>query len=190
MPPSSGMSLFLKEPFAQLSAAEVLALPYDANIQAKRLLSDTLDMERCIEKRTVLTEWPAYKEHPNGHKLDHYRNIPNGLGDLFSEQADRSISMQFWTSALSRNPLAEACLAWLKYERNGTGITPELFHDFRDPVDGKPLQIDREARTIRCRGLNMKADQHDPTSPPPPKAGYFSIGDDLLLAVPRWKSAK
>jgi len=190
LPPSSGMTIFLKEPFDQLSTDEVLALPYDAAAQTKRLLSDTLELERCLEKRTALIEWPAFKDPPNGHKLDHYRTIPNGLGDLFSEQANRSNSMQVWASALSRNPLAEACLAWLKYERNGTEITPELFHEFRDPVDGKPLEIDRESRTIRCRGLNMKADQPDPISPPPPKAGYFSIGDDLLLVVPRWKHTK
>ena len=86
--------------------------------------------------------------------------------------------------------LAEAGLAWLKHERDGTEITPDLFRDFRDPVDGKPVDIDLESRIIRCRGCNMKADPPDPTSPPPPKAGYFSIGDDQLLIVPRWKPAK
>ena len=190
LPPSTRMTLFLKEPFAQLSGAEVLALPYDADAQAKRLLRDTLELLRCLEKPAALTEWPVFRDPPNGHKLDYYRTIPNGLGDLFSEQANRSTSMQFWASALSRNPLAEAGLAWLKHERDGTEITPDLFRDFRDPVDGKPLEIDLESRIIRCRGCNMKADPPDPTSPPPPKAGYFSTGDDQLLIVPRWKPAQ
>lgn len=190
LPPSTRMTLFLKEPFAQLSAAEVLALPYDADAQAKRNLLDTLELLRCLENPTALTEWPVLRATPNEHRLDHYRRIPNGLGELFSEQADRSSSMQFWASALSRNPLAEAALAWLKHERDGTEITPDLFRDFRDPVDGKPVDIDLESRIIRCRGCNMKADPPDPTSPPPPKAGYLSIGDDQLLIVPRWKPAK
>ncbi|MCX6876397.1 MAG: hypothetical protein NTW21_21690 [Verrucomicrobia bacterium] len=190
MQPFTRMTHFLKEPFAQLSAAEVLALPYDADAQAERLLSDTLELLRCLEKPTALTEWPVLRETPNRHKLDHYKTVPNGLGDLFSEQANKSLSMQFWASALSRNPLAEAGLAWLKHERNGTEITPELFRDFLDPVDGKPLEIDRESRIVRCRGCNLKADPPDPTSPPAPKAGYLSTGDDQLLIVPRWKPAK
>ena len=190
LPPSGRMTLFLREPFAQLSAAEVLALPYDAEADAERLLRDTIDLLRCLEKQTALTEWPVLRETHNGRELDHYRTIPNGLGELFSEQADRASGMQFWASALSRNPLAEAGLAWLKHERDGTEITPDQFRDFRDPVDGKPLEIDREARIIRCRGRNMKAGPPDPRSPAPPKAGYFSIGDDQALIVPRWKPAK
>jgi len=78
----------------------------------------------------------------------------------------------------------------LKHESDGTEITPDLFRDFRDPVDGKAFEIDLESRIIRCRDCNMKADPPDPTTPPPPKAGYFSIGDDQLLNVPRWKPAK
>ena len=190
LPPSTRMTLFLKEPFAQLSAAEVLALPYDADAEAERLLRNTRELLQCLERPTALTEWPVLRETPNRHKLDHYKTVPNGLGDLFAEQADRSLSMQFWASALSRNLLAEAGLAWLKHERDGTEITPDLFRDFLDPVDGKPLEIDRESRIIRCRGSNMKADPPDPASPPPPKAGFFSVGDDQLLIVPRWQPAK
>ena len=158
--------------------------------QAKRLLRGTLELLRCPEKPTALAEWTVLRATPNERRLGHYRTIPNGLGDLFVEQADRSSSLQFWASALSRNPLAEAGLAWLKHERDGTEITPDLFRDFRDPVDSKPVEIHRAARIIRCRGCNMKADPPDPTSPSPPKAGYFSIDDDQLLIVPRWKPAK
>ena len=49
--------------------------------QAKRLLRDTLELLRCLEKPTALAEWTVLRATPKEHNLDHYQKIPNGLGD-------------------------------------------------------------------------------------------------------------
>lgn len=74
--------------------------------------------------------------------------------------------------------------------RKRSETNPYHFREFCDPVDGKPGEIDRESQIIRCCGFTMKADPPDPTSPPPAKAGYFSLGDVQLPIVRRWKPTK
>ena len=181
-------TMFLKPPFNGLSAKDLLKLPYDAEADFRREMDETRGTLECLKNGTPMVRWPGCEIPVTGHTLEDYAKRPNGLGDLYREQMDSSMRNGVWSSALTRSPLLDACLHWLKLERDGKPVDETGFTSFLDPVDGKPLSINFKLRTIRSRGLNQKADPPDPEGGPLPAAGFFFSGDDFMIVVPRWRS--
>jgi hypothetical protein len=185
----AGVAAFcLKPPFNKLSNEQLLALPDDAQADFRRISDEALARLDSLKRDEPIIRWPGFELPANASTLEDYAKRPNGLGDLFHEQADLSMQNQTWSSALSRRPLLDACLRWLKLERDGQSIDDSCFKDFLDPVDGKPLKIDIKLRTIRTRGPNQKADPPDVGGGPLPAAGFFYKGDDSIIVVPRWRN--
>lgn len=181
-------AMILKPPFNELSVSQLLELPYDVHADLQRETDGVLTRLACLNRGDPIVRWPRFKLPANASTFEDYAKRPNGLGDLFYEQADPSIQNQAWSSALSRIPLLDACLHWLKLEREGQPIDESRFTDFLDPVDGKPLMINIKHRTIRTCGPNQKVDPPDEGGDPQPAAGFFMSGDDSIMVVPRWRS--
>lgn len=89
-------------------------------------------------------------------------------------------------SLISHDTLITACIRWLELERDGKPVTQEAFADFSDPADGKPLELDIQARVIRCRGIDGKHDTPEPGPISLADAVLLLIGNDPCIAVPRW----
>ena len=181
-------AMILHPPFNELSVSKLLELPYDAQADLRRESNEVLARLECLKRGDPIVRWPRFKLPANASNFENYAKRPNGLGDLFYEQADPSIQNQAWSSALSLGPLLEACLHWLKLEREGRSIDEYEFTGFKDPVDGKQLMIDTKLRTIRTRGPNQKVDPSDAGADPQPAAGFFMSGDDSVMVVPRWRT--
>lgn len=188
-PDAHFFTIFLKPPFNELSIADLRALPYDAEADFQRFIHDTLETIDCLNKNVPVKDWPGFRVAAGDRTLDDYRKRSNGLGDLFYEQETRETTVGFWKSALGDDRLLEACLLWLKTERNGGAITVDLFKDFLDPVDGMPLSFDIPQRTISSRGMNGKIDARESVLGPLPAAGFTISGDDTVIVVPRWRPA-
>ena len=188
-PDADMMTVFLKAPFNELSSADLRKLHYDVNADFRRETAEMLGMIDCLKRNVPIKEWPGFDVSVPGRTLDDYRRRSNGLGDLFYEQHDPAIQSGFWTSALSQNRLLEACLMWLKTERDGAVVSEELFKEILDPVDGKPMSIDIKFRTIRSRGRNMKIDPPEAGTLPIPAGGFWVSGDDVVIVVPRLNEA-
>jgi hypothetical protein len=185
----AGFSAYsLNPPFNKLSAEQLLKLPYDVQADFQRGSAQVLARLECLKRGDPIVRWPGFKLPANASTFENYAKRPNGLGDLFYEQTDPTMENQARASSLSLGPLLDACLLWLKLEREGQPIDESRFTAFVDPVDGKPLTIDLKLRTIRTRGPNQKADPPDAGADPPPAAGFFMSGDDSIIAVPRWRS--
>jgi len=181
------MTMFLKPPFNKLSAKDLLKLSYDAKAEFRRDMDETLGTLECLKNGTPMIRWPGFEIPVTGHSLKDYEKRPNGLGDLYREQMDGSMRCGVWAGALSRSPLLDACIHWLKLERDGKPVDESRFANLLDPVDGKPMEIDVEHRTIRGRGVNRKTDVREPVLGPMAAAGFTNAGDDLIIVVPRWR---
>jgi hypothetical protein len=180
-------TMFLKPPFNKLSAKDLLKLPYDAEADFRREMDEALGTLECLKNGTPMVRWPGFEIPVTGHTLEDYAKRPNGLGDIYREQMGSDTRNGVWSSALTRSPLLDACLHWLKLERDGKPVDETGFTSFLDPVNGKPLTIDVKLRTIRSRGLNQKVDPPDEILGPMPSAGFFTCGDDFMIVVPRWR---
>lgn len=187
---ADGMTFLLKPPFNDLSAKDLLKLPYDAEAEFRRDMDETLGTLECLKNGTPMDRWPGFEIPVTGHSLEDYAKRPNGLVDLYREQMDHSIRKGVWSAALTRSPLLDACLRWLKLERDGKIVERSCFTDLLDPVDGKPMDVDVENRTIRCRGVNRKADPREPELGPLPAAGLAISGDDPVMVVPKWNTTR
>ena len=178
-------ALVLKPPFNDLSNEKLLELPYDAETDFKRYTAETRKTLDCIRTGQPLCQWPDFEVPANQRTFADYQELPNGLGDLFHEQRNPDINNSFWANALSRDPLMEACLLWLKLEQNGQPVVQSAFDRFLDPVDGKPLVIDVQGRNIRTRGADQKIDLPVEAGTPLPSAGFAMLGDDSVMLVPK-----
>jgi hypothetical protein len=130
-------------------------------------------------------KWPSLNLKPTGRTLADYAKRPNGLGDLVAEHGTAP-TYTMLASSISHDLLLTACIRWLELERDGKPVTPEAFAGFTDPADGEPLDLDIQARVIRCRGINGKPDEPERGAAPQPDAGVFMQGNDPCIAVPRW----
>ncbi len=175
----------LKPPFNDLSNEKLLKLPYDEQAGFDRYVADVRKTLVCIRNREPLCKWPDFEVPANQRTFADYQKLPNGLGDLFHEQRNPDINNSFWANALSRDPLMEACLLWLKLEQNGQPVVQSAFDRFLDPVDGKPLVIDVQGRNIRTRGADQKIDLPVEAGTPLPSAGFAMLGDDSVMLVPK-----
>jgi hypothetical protein len=187
---ADGMTFLLRPPFNDLSAKDLLKLPYDAEAEFRRDMDETLGVLECLKNGSPMVRWPGFEVPVTGHSFEDYAKRPNGLGDLYREQMDSSIRIGVWSAALTRSPLLDACLRWLKLEGDGKIVERSCFADLLDPVDGKPMDFDVENRTIRCRGVNRKADPREPVLGPLPAAGLTISGDDPVMVVPRWNTTR
>lgn len=178
-------AVFLKPPFDKLTADDLRDLPSDGAAESKRLVESTLQDIACLKAGTPIMKWPSLNPEPTGHTLADYAKRPNGLGDLFAEHST-SPTYTMLASLMSRDILISACVRWLELERDGEPVTQEAFADLTDPADGKPLDLDIQARVIRCRGINGKHDKPEPGASPKPDVGAFMQGNDPCIAVPRW----
>lgn len=181
-------AIALNPPFNELSAEQLLKLPYDTQADFRREADEVAARLECLKRGEPIARWPGFELPANASTFEDYAKRPSGLGDLFHEQANLSMQNQAWSSALSRGLLLDACLLWLKLEREGLTVDESHFTDFLDPVDGKPMTIDIKHRAIRTRGPNLKVDPPDAGGDPQPAAGFFMSGDDSIMVVPRWRS--
>ncbi|MBN8457015.1 MAG: hypothetical protein J0M04_04150 [Verrucomicrobia bacterium] len=175
----------LKPPFDKLTADDLRGLPSDDAAESKRIIEHTIQDIACLKAGTPMMKWPTLNPKPTGHTLADYANRPNGLGDLLAEYGT-SPTYTMLASLISHDLLITACIRWLELERDGKPITPEAFADLTDPADGKPLELDIQARVIRCRGIDGKHDTPEPGASPKPDVGAFMQGNDPCIAVPRW----
>jgi hypothetical protein len=119
--------------------------------------------------------------------FEDYRQLPNGLGDLMYEQEEKFFDGPMWINSLCRQRQLDACLLWLKRERNGLDVTADSFKKLTDPISGEPLEIDLERRVIRCRGWDDKAAALNLENLKP---GFHIEEDGFILLVPRWRERK
>lgn len=181
-------TMFLKPPFNELSVKDLLKLPYDAEAEFRRDMDETLGILECLKNGAPMCLWPGFEIPVTGHSIEDYAKRPNGLGDLYREQTNHTLRYGIWAGALTRSPLLDACLRWLKLERDGKTVDQTSLADLLDPVDGKPMEVDVKNRTIRSRGVNRKSDSREKELGPMPDAGFTISGDDLVIVVPRWKN--
>ena len=175
----------LKPPFDKLTADDLRDLPSDDAAESKRIVERTLHDIACLKAGTPMMKWPSLNPKPTGHTLADYAKRPNGLGDLLAEFSTSSTYTSM-ASLISHDTLITACIRWLELERDGKPVTPEAFADLSDPADGKPLELDIQARVIRCRGIDGKHDTPEPGPISLADAVLLLIGNDPCIAVPRW----
>jgi hypothetical protein len=176
----------LNERFKDVTLAELLSLPYDPEADLKRVFDAATGQIRALRQGIPAVKWPGLTRPVVDRTIDDYRKLPNGLGDLMFEQP-RNSKIEPRCDHLCRQRLLDACLLWLKRERNGLDVTAASFKDLTDPISGEPLDIDLERRVIRCRGWDGKA---APLKPEELKPGFHDEEDDYLFVVPRWKERK
>lgn len=179
--------LMLNDRFKHLTRSDLLSLPYDPEAEAKRYFNEVSGQIRGLRQGTPPLEWPGISRPVVNRTIEDYHKLPNGLGDLMSEQAKNSPIDPPWIQGLCRQRLLDACLIWLKRERNGLDVTADSFKDLTDPISGQALDIDFESRVIRSRGWDGKA---APLNPEKLKPGFHDEEDDYILAVPRWKERR
>lgn len=182
---SSG--LMLNDRFQHLTRSDLLSLPYDPKTEANRYFDEISGQIRGLRQGTPAVRWPGNSRPAVDRTLEDYRKLPNGLGDLLFEQGKNSPIDPPWIQGFCRQRLLDACLIWLKRERDGLDVTAHSFKELTDPISGEPLDIDLERRVIRCRGWDGKA---APIGPDDLKPGFHSEQDDFLLVVPRWKERR
>ncbi len=179
--------LMLNDRFKHLTRSDLLSLPYDPEAEAKRYFNEVSGQIRGLRQSTPPLEWPGISRPLVNRTIEDYRKLPNGLGDLMSEQAKNSPIDPPWIQGLRRQRLLDVCLLWLQRERNGLDVTADSFKHLTDPISGKALDIDFENRVIRCRGWDGKAAPLDIEGLKP---GFHDKEDDHILVVPRWKERK
>lgn len=177
----------LNDQFKHLTSSDLLSLPYDPEAEAKRYFNEISGQIRELRRSTPAVRWPGYSRPVVNRTFEDYRKLPNGLGDLISEQGKNSPIDPPWIQGLCRQRLLDACLLWLKRERNGLDVTAGSFKELTDPISGEPLDIDLDRRVIRCRGWDGKAAALNLENLRP---GFHIEEDDFLLAVPRWKERR
>lgn len=180
-------SMMLNDRFKHLTRSDLLSLPYDPEADATRYFNEVSSWIRGLREEIPVVKWPGITRPVVNRSIADYRKLPNGLGDLMAEQARNSIIDPPWIQGLRRQRLLDACLLWLKRERNGLDVTTSSFKELTDPISGQALDIDLERRVIRCRGWDGKV---APLNLEKLKPGFHDEQDDVLLVVPRWKDRK
>jgi hypothetical protein len=124
--------------------------------------------------------------HWNRHAVVQHERTkrPNGLCDLLDEQSVTLLPVAplapFFTDAAM-----DTCLHWLKAEQSGKSFHPDASNTGRDPMNGKPLQVDTVHRTIRSVGNDLKLEEN---APPSTRSGFYTLGPhDPTLWVPKWR---
>ena len=176
----------LNDRFKDVTLADLLSLPYDPEADLTRTFAQASDRIRVLRQGIPAVKWPGLTRPVVNRTIEDYRKLPNGLGDLMFEQP-RNPKIEPPCDHLCRQRLLDACLLWLKRERNGLNVTVDSFKDLTDPISGDPLDIDFENRVIRCRGWDGKA---APLKPEKLTPGFHHEEDDYLFVVPRWKERK
>lgn len=179
--------LMLNERLEGLTHEVLFSLPFDLEADSRRDFNQVAGQIRGLRQGIPALRWPGVSKPVVNRTLEDYRKLPNGLGDLFYEQADNFSGGPMWINGLCRQRLLDACLIWLKRERDGLDVTVGSFKELTDPISGKPLDIDFERRVIRCRGWDGKA---APLKPEELKPGFHDEEDDYLFVVPRWNERK
>lgn len=179
--------LMLNERFEGLTHEVLLSLPFDLQADSRRDFNEVAGQIHGLRQGIPALRWPGVSKPVVNRTLEDYRKLPNGLGDLFNEQQDNFPGGPMWINGLCRQRLLDACLLWLKRERNGLNVTADSFKELTDPISGEPLDIDLERRVIRCRGWDRKA---APLNAEKLKPGFHDEEDDFVLVVPRWKERK
>jgi len=177
----------LNDRFKHLTRSDLLSLPYDPDAEAKRYFNEISGQIRGLRQGTPAVTWPGNLRPVVDRTIEDYRKLPNGLGDLLFEQGKNSPIDPPWIQGLCRQRLLDACLIWLKRERNGLDVTAASFKELTDPISGRPLDIDLEQRVIRCRGWDGKA---APLKSEELKPGFHDEEDGYLFVVPRWKERR
>ena len=176
----------LNDRFKDVTLADLLSLPYDPETDLTRTFDQASDHIRALRQGIPAVKWPGLTRPVVNRTIEDYRKLPNGLGDLMFEQ-QRNSKIEPPCDHLCRQRLLDACLIWLKRERDGLDVTVGSFKELRDPISGEPLDIDFERRVIRSRGWDGKA---APLNLEKLKPGFHDEQDDVLLVVPRWKDRK
>ena len=179
--------LILNERFEGLTHEVLLSLPFDLEADTKRDFNKASGQIRGLRQGIPALRGPGVSKPVVNRTLEDYRKLPNGLGDLFYEQEDDFPGGPMWIDGLCRQRLLDACLLWLKRERDGLDVTAGSFKELTDPIGGEPLDIDLERRVIRCREWDGKAAALNPENLKP---GFHIEEDDFILVVPRWKDRK
>jgi hypothetical protein len=179
--------MLLNDLFKHLTGSDLLSLPYDPEDEANRYFKLISGQIRRLRQGTPAVTWPGNSRPVVDRTIEDYRKLPNGLGDLLFEQGKNSPIDQPWIQGLCRQRLLDACLIWLKRERDGLDVTADYFKELTDPISGEPLDIDFENRVIRCRGWDGKA---APLKPEKLTPGFHHEEDDYILVAPRWKERK
>ena len=179
--------LMLNERFEGLTHEVLLSLPFDLEADSRRDFDEVAGQIHGLRQGIPALRWPGVSKPVVNRTLEDYRKLPNGLGDLFYQQADNFSGGPMWINGLCRQRLLDACMLWLKRERNGLDVTATSFKGLTDPIRGQALDIDFENRVIRCRGWDGKA---APLKSENLKPGFYDEDDDFLFVVPRWKERK
>lgn len=179
--------LLLNDRFKDLTLAELLSLPYDREADFKRYFNEVSGQIQGLRQGIPALNWPGVSNPVVNRTIDDYRKLPNGLGDLMFEQGKNFWGGPPWINGLRRQRLLDACLLWLKRERNGLDVTADTFKEITNPISGRALDIDLDRRVIRCRGWDGKA---APVNTNKLNPGFHDEQDDFLLVVPRWKERK
>jgi hypothetical protein len=186
-PGDKSSDMLLNDRFKHLTGSDLLSLPYDPEDEANRYFKLISGQIRRLRQGTPAVTWPGNSRPVVDRTIEDYRKLPNGLGDLLFEQGKNSPIDQPWIQGLCRQRLLDACLIWLKRERDGLDVTADYFKELTDPISGEPLDIDFENRVIRCRGWDGKA---APLKPEKLTPGFHHEEDDYILVAPRWKERK
>ena len=176
----------LNERFKDVTLEDLLSLPYDPQTDLTRTFNQASDRIRALRQGIPAVKWPGLTRPVVNRTIEDYRKLPNGLGDLMFEQP-RNPKIEPPCDDLCRQRLLDACLIWLKRERDGLDVTADSFKELTDPISGEPLDIDFENRVIRCRGWDGKA---APLKPEKLTPGFHDEEDDYILVAPRWKERK
>ncbi len=179
--------LLLNDRFEDLTLEELLSLPYDPEADFKRSFNETSGQIHGLRQGIPAIDWPGISKPVVNRTFEDYRKLPNGLGDLLYDQMEPFDVAPLWIHCLCRQRQLDACLIWLKRERNGLDVTGDSFKAVKDPISGKPLDIDLERRLIRCRGWDGKL---VPLGTVQLEPGFHEEQGDTILVVPRWKERK
>jgi hypothetical protein len=179
--------LMLNERFEGLTHEVLFSLPFDLEADSRRDFNQVAGQIRGLRQGIPALRWPGVSKPVVNRTLEDYRKLPNGLGDLFYEQEDNFPGGPMWIDGLCRQRLLDACLIWLKRERDGLDVTADSFKELTDPISGEALDVDLERRVIRCRGWDGKA---APLDLEKLKPGFHDEADDFFFVVPRWKERK
>jgi hypothetical protein len=179
--------LLLNDRFENHTLEELLSLPYDPEADFKRSFNDVSGQIHAFREGIPALRWPGVSKPVVNRSFEDYRQLPNGLGDLMYEQEEKLFDGPMWINSLCRQRQLDACLLWLKRERNELDVTADSFKKLTDPISGEPLDIDLERRVIRCREWDGKAAALNLENLKP---GFHIEEDDFILVVPRWKDRK
>lgn len=146
--PEETMKFALQGPFADLTVAEALQLPYDEKEEIRGYEEHALNSLKHLQNNSPLELWPDFTRVPVQRTLEDYRKAPNGLGDLFRDQLN-NVSSEVIAGNFFKDPAVETCIAWLTAEGEGLRFLPSSPGIGLDPIDGKLLRIDPGKRSIK-----------------------------------------